>query len=1334
MGPISVRVRGPGRHGFTLAGTTLLVLLLLAWPPVSALPALARPTTFPVGSATVAMTGGGTGGAGDLPSALTFPWWGGVDYRGANLSGAAGFLGNVTLPSTDPDTTGFNYTVGIGASDDVCSWASAGLEDSGGIWRFHASLVPFGGAVEDHWALHLAPGDTYQLLVGIEGGMLVSEVFNVSAGNLYPSSSTPDAGAQLADGATALLVGPSTCGGHSTSLEANLTVRAASGAAGTPSRDLFVQDEGVFLSAAPLAVLAIPNLWTPFFHQAPAAFSPEQSWSTSDLLVLVTTHPALALATTTAPPTDLDVGMSFGVGIVGTPRTLNVGANANTYVFSQIEFGGGYPGTSSLTFANCQSLNGSNSNAGYPGGDTGIPAEYGYASNTTLSDIYLGFALDPTTNLSVDYRCFTNTLSSPGNVSVWGVSYLTYDLLNPPTLADPATIFVDALSSGPREQLAMNALAWNVWVHPLPTISASVPSPVVLVGKSVTFNALERGGSPTLTYTWYVDGSAQPGCTTTSCTLSWGAVGSHQVWVDVRDAYGNTAVSAHLNETVDPSMSASVSPSPNAVGTVGVGTAVAATVVGGAGGNSYTFFVNGSASPTSFFSGPSGTATFTPLHPAVYQLWVAANDSYGNVAVAPHTNLTVAEGVTAILSPTSTRTEIGSTPALLALAVGGGSAPYTVTWQVPGLTVVGSPCAATCNLTASTPGVYPVWAVVVDASGRTSVSPHANLSVLAPPSFSAWRGPAQVDQGSNDTFRATFVGGGAPFTYQWSLNGTPLPYCQATSDCSVAFPTGAWANLFLNLTDALGGAASAPPFHVTVVAPLTVSFQPAPALQVEVGVTTNLSGVATGGVGTRDSYGFLSSAAGGTVIAYGSSSTASWTPLAVGALQVWVEANDTTGFRAVSPHANVSVLPSVLATLSPSPTASLAAGATLNATVTVTGGLGPFAYAWSSDGTPVGSCSTTPYCAFRWTSPGSHQILVGVFDALGGRSVTPPTNVTVGVGRTVLVKFLAGPPGTGTLSVNGVLTASGTTSQLLAGSYALLATPSPGFYFAGWNLSNPSTLAVTSLTSASTVLQLSGAGNVTAEFAGPSLFGMGVIVTPTGRANVSVNGSAFAGGSSTTLREGVYPVEALPGPGFSFAGWFTTGGVQVVSNAPTTLLEISGNGTLSLDVLGSGVGTLYQVAFSTSPSGVGATFTFGSTAYTPGTAALVAASSYPVSLSIPSGYAFRSWSSTGGVSVSNPSAASTIVTVQGNGTLVANLQSTSGGGLFGLPISALEVMGLLLVVIVVLVAVGVARHRSHRPPQAEAPSEGRSSLPAGVTSSWDDRAEGPSAGDDEDGL
>jgi len=82
------------------------------------------------------------------------------------------------------------------------------------------------------------------------------------------------------------------------------------------------------------------------------------------------------------------------------------------------------------------------------------------------------------------------------------------------------------------------------------------------------------------------------------------------------------------------------------------------------------------------------------------------------------------------------------------------------------------------------------------------------------------------------------------------------------------------------------------------------------------------------------------------------------------------------------------------------------------------------------------------------------------------------------------------------------------------------------------------------------------------------------------------------------------------------------------------------------------------ITFSTNPWNTGS-ISFSDNAYTSGQTGKYASKTYAISANVPSGYQFKSWSTTGGVSVSSVDSLSTMATVSGSGSLEAEYELTS---------------------------------------------------------------------------
>ena len=83
----------------------------------------------------------------------------------------------------------------------------------------------------------------------------------------------------------------------------------------------------------------------------------------------------------------------------------------------------------------------------------------------------------------------------------------------------------------------------------------------------------------------------------------------------------------------------------------------------------------------------------------------------------------------------------------------------------------------------------------------------------------------------------------------------------------------------------------------------------------------------------------------------------------------------------------------------------------------------------------------------------------------------------------------------------------------------------------------------------------------------------------------------------------------------------------------------------------------YTITFSTNPWNTGS-LSFGDTTYTSGQIGKYSPKIYGISATVPVGYQFKKWSTTGGISVSNLDSLSTTATVSGDGSLAAEFEQT----------------------------------------------------------------------------
>jgi hypothetical protein len=131
----------------------------------------------------------------------------------------------------------------------------------------------------------------------------------------------------------------------------------------------------------------------------------------------------------------------------------------------------------------------------------------------------------------------------------------------------------------------------------------------------------------------------------------------------------------------------------------------------------------------------------------------------------------------ALISPTSAKIKIGES-ANFTSSVSGGDAPISYQWYLNGTIVLGATSSEWEF--APTPlqliGNYTVWLIVEDSLMRSAQSNSALVTVA--PALTVKISPlaASIPLGQTIAFTATNVSGGyPPYSYEWYLNGNPVP-------------------------------------------------------------------------------------------------------------------------------------------------------------------------------------------------------------------------------------------------------------------------------------------------------------------------------------------------------------------------------------------------------------------------------------------------------------------------------------------------------------------------------------------------------------------------------
>jgi streptogramin lyase len=330
--------------------------------------------------------------------------------------------------------------------------------------------------------------------------------------------------------------------------------------------------------------------------------------------------------------------------------------------------------------------------------------------------------------------------------SISGANSATYDAIQ---VGSYTVIVTD-------DNLCTSAQSAPTVLRPLPTVTVSPPSSATFCGgSSILLTANPAGGSgsfPSGGYQWSLGGVAIGGANANTYAAS--AAGSYTV--TVTDSTGCMSVESPatvLTELPQPAVTIS---GDNTI-CWGETSVLTADVVGGTGPFSYQWSLAGS---------PVGGNTPTLNATATGSYTVVVTDSNTCASnPSPAFPLTVSHPTVTISGDNAICW--GETSVLTADVVGG-TGPFTYQWSLAGSPVGGN----TPTLNATAAGNYTV--LVTDANGCASDSSPAFPLAVNPVPAVTISGDNAICWGETSVLTADVVGGTGPFSYQWSLAGSPV--------------------------------------------------------------------------------------------------------------------------------------------------------------------------------------------------------------------------------------------------------------------------------------------------------------------------------------------------------------------------------------------------------------------------------------------------------------------------------------------------------------------------------------------------------------------------------
>jgi outer membrane protein assembly factor BamB len=246
--------------------------------------------------------------------------------------------------------------------------------------------------------------------------------------------------------------------------------------------------------------------------------------------------------------------------------------------------------------------------------------------------------------------------------------------------------------------------------------------------------------------------------------------------------------------------------------------------------------------------------------------------------------------------------------------------------------------------------------------------------------------PVVMDVTQSQLFTSSVSGGTSPYSYQWFLNGIPVP--DATSATWTFAPTSLGSyTIYVNVTDSVSTAVTSNIVTATVNVAPSASISPSSAT-FDVGQSKLFTSTVSDGTSPYTYKWYLNEVA----VSDATNSTWTFTPNSSGSYNVYVNASDSANFTSKSNIASVTVNPSLSVTVSPS-SVIMDVGQSQQFTSTVNG-TSPYTYQWYLNGAPVSNATFNSW-TFTPTSSDSYTLYLFVTDGAGEIAISPASNISV---------------------------------------------------------------------------------------------------------------------------------------------------------------------------------------------------------------------------------------------------------------------------------------------------------------------------------------------------
>jgi hypothetical protein len=304
----------------------------------------------------------------------------------------------------------------------------------------------------------------------------------------------------------------------------------------------------------------------------------------------------------------------------------------------------------------------------------------------------------------------------------------------------------------------------TVTVQTLPQVTIySVPSSAEAdVGQKISFTSTATG-TGTITYQWYLNGTAIPSATSSSYSFTPNAVAWNEakLYVIIKDSTGATTQSNTIIVLVYPDPTVSVSPSGPVYYDVGqTASALTASVdYGGQNAVSVEWYSNTQGTTTggtdTGYSGLTFTPTISTTGTTYYYALVSDGGVPGYSSYSNIVKVSVSLTLSVSVSASSSEVDTGQATTISNTTVGG-TGSLTYSWDVSPVSgwSQGTTPSTFNTFTFSLPGIYTLQLTVTDSLGTTASSSLKIIVNLAPEVSVRPTGPLTLDIGQSSSLKA----------------------------------------------------------------------------------------------------------------------------------------------------------------------------------------------------------------------------------------------------------------------------------------------------------------------------------------------------------------------------------------------------------------------------------------------------------------------------------------------------------------------------------------------------------------------------------------------------